>query len=331
MINRESATSYGMSYQKKKLKKSNFSQLKYKFGLVKVVLLQRTTALRQKLRSIGVRTKALFPTRKETEEVPMFDLKKAIKALRKYDRLENNPDTSKLERIIIDQLQESGLLRLNVFVCPKFSSKALLSKMPENYIPIESGPDLFEPRIQKILDIRRDLFKAGLPTEINLLIGDNDAEEYIFPFMNSVIIDKKIYQQRQKDYRFSFEQRCQKIFSAQNCIIWSLAENGVIADETEPIISLQAINKELNFFRWLFSIDGPYKGLLSFSEDVLMEMIKIKYQLYGAQGKFLELLGGVLLQTEGPGVWLERTAMLKCTGSPAIPAIYPWIRKKENF
>ena len=27
--------------------------------------------------------------------------------------------------------------------------------------------------------------KVGLPTEINLIIGDNDAEEYIFPFIKS--------------------------------------------------------------------------------------------------------------------------------------------------
>ena len=59
-------------------------------------------------------------------------------------------------------------------------------------------------------------------------------------------------------------------------------------------------------------------------------MVYSKYKLYGAQGKFLEELGGILLQTEGPGVWLERTEMLKCTGSSSIPAIYPWIRAEER-
>jgi len=259
----------------------------------------------------------------------MFNLEKAVQILKKYDRLIDNPDIDQLEEVIIDQLQEGGLLRLNIFVCPKFNAKALCSQEPEKYFPVEAGPDLFEPRIQKILDLRKDLIKAGLPTEVNLLVGDNDAEEYIFPFMESFPINMDLYKQRRTAYRFSFEQRCQKIFGPRNCVVWSLAENGITSDKTEPIISVEDMNKELNFFRWLFSSGGPYRGLLVFSEEVLLEMVKIKYKLYGAQGKFLEILGGILLQTEGPGVWLERTNMLKCTGSPALPTIYPWIRKKE--
>ena len=67
-----------------------------------------------------------------------------------------------------------------------------------------------------------------------------------------------------------------------------------------------------------FSSNGPYEGILNFSKEDLINMVYSKYKLYGAQGKFLEELGGILLQTEGPGVWLERTEMLKCTGSSSI-------------
>lgn len=306
-----------MSYKKKKLKKSKFNQLKYGLGLVKIALLKRMPSW-----SIGVKRK----------EKPMFQMDKAIEALKRYDRLPNNPDFSRIEKTISDQLQKDGLLRLCVFVCPKFNPKALLSTMPENYMPVEAGPDLFEPRIQKIQSLRNDLMKARLPTEIDLIIGDNDAEEYIFPFMESLVLNKDLYRQRRSAYQVSFEQRCQKLFGGNaGLVIWSLAECSVSLDKTEAIISENAIQKELSFFRWLFSNDGPYRGMLNFSEEILIKMVRMKYALYGAQGKFLEVLGGILLQTEGPGVWLERTSMLKSTGSQAIPAIYPWIRKGEKM
>lgn len=89
------------------------------------------------------------------------------------------------------------------------------------------------------------------------------------------------------------------------------------------------MKKEIIFLKWLFSDNGPYLGKLNFSEEILTKMVRIKYKLYGTQGKFIEILGGVLLQTEGPGVWIERTNMLRCTGSNAIPTIYPWIRNDE--
>ena len=176
-----------------------------------------------------------------------------------------------------------------------------------------------------------DLFKAGLPTEINLIIGDNDAEEYIFPFAKSFALDTRAYRQRQSVYRVSFQQRCERLFGSAGSSVWSLAESGVSSDKVEPAIPQDAMRKELAFFRWLFSSDGPYRGALKFPEEILTEMVRRKYRLYGAQGRFLEVLGGVLLQTEGPGVWLERTQMLRNTGSQAIPAIYPWIRKGETI
>lgn len=262
----------------------------------------------------------------------MFQMDKATATLKRYDRLPDNPDLVRIEKAIADQLQKDGLLRLCVFVCPKFNTKALPSTMPEKYMPVEAGPDLFEPRIQKILSLRKDLMRAGLPTEVNLIIGDNDAEEYIFPFMGSLVLDFDLYRQRQAIYRISFEQRCQKLFGGNaGLVVWSLAESGVLLDKTEPVIPEGAMRKELGFFRWLFSNNGPYCGMLSFSEEVLTKMVRMKYMLYGAQGKFLEVLGGILLQTEGPGVWLERTNMLRSTGSPAISVIYPWIRKEEKI
>lgn len=321
-----------MSYKTRKLKKKRINQLKYKLKKFKIVLLKKTAILRQKARSSNVKKKELFQIQTKRKEGQMFEIKKVIEVLVRYDRLSGNPDIPRIEKAVTDQLQKDGLLRLCVFVCPKFDTKALFSTTPEKYMPIKvDASGLFEPRIPKILSLRKDLMKLGLPTEINLIIGDNDAEEYIFPFIKSLVIDEHLFKQRQITYRVAFEQKCQRLFGSgrPGYLVWSLAENSVSMDKVEPAIPQSALQKEINFFKWLFLKDGPYRGALRFSEEILVEMVNMKYKLYGAQGKFLEILGGILLQTEGPGIWLERTNMLKSTGSSAIPAIYPWIRKKE--
>jgi hypothetical protein len=312
-----------MSYKKKKLKKSRLGRLKFRFGQIKSALLGRAAVLLQFMRekSPGARAE-----RKSNE---MLNTEKFLRIFDRYDRLANNPDRPFLEKTIITQLKECGLLRLCVFICPKFDPGALFSSRPENYMPTEANTlGLFEDRVAKVLFLKQELMRAGLPTEVNLVLGDNDAEEYIFPFIDSLDIDYCEYRKRQATYRVAFDEKCRKLFG-NNCVTWSLAELGVVADKTKPTIPSNNLNKELRFFGWLFSINGPYRGKLIFPLEVLTEMAVRKYGLYGAQGKFLEALGGILLQTEGPGVWLERTEMLRCTGSPAIPVIYPWIRKEE--
>lgn len=319
-----------MSYKKRKLKKSKFNQLKYKVGLIKIALLKKASIFRQKERSNNAKKEVSFQIPIKRKESQVFKIGKVVGVIKRYDRLSGNPDISLVEKAVADQLQKEGLLRLCVFVCPKFNPKALFSATPEKYMPTKvDSSDLFEPRILKILSLKKDLMMIGLPTEVNLIIGDNDAEEYVFPFIKSLDVDIRLYRERQSVYRVAFEERCRKLFSSAGYLVWSLAESKVTVDKIKPIVSRGGLKKELNFFKWLFSNDGPYCGKLRFSEKILVEMVLIKYGLYGSQGRFLEALGGILLQTEGPGIWTERTNMLKSTGSLAIPAIYPWIRKEE--
>lgn len=260
--------------------------------------------------------------------VTMARLSKAVDIIRGYDWMLNNPDTELIADEVIRQVNEEGLLRLNVFVCPKFNTEALQTDKPEDYMPERIAVDLFEPRIPKIVQLRDELRKAGLQTEVNALIGDNDAETYIFPFCPWIRIDDEIMRKRRREYVRNFERRLQKTVG-KGSVVWSLGDMNVLPDAIEPAINQEQLKKECSFFAWLYSLEGPYKGRLSFSPADIDRMIRLKFKLYGSQGKFLKELGGILLQTEGPGVWLERTKMLRCTGSPAIPTIYPWIREEE--
>lgn len=261
-----------------------------------------------------------------------MNLSGAVKTFKKLDRLDNNPDLPRIEKAICEAC-EKGTLDLVVFVCPKFNTAALLSDQSEKYMPIDANDpdDLFFQRIPKIKQLLADLITLGIDPKLNLLIGDNDAEVYIFPYIKTLSLNFAVFNQRRNAYLGSFTQRATNLFK-DNVRVESLGLNKVIPSKLRPNVQDTDLEREIRFFSWLFGETGPYKGKLSFDEKTLREMAVRKFALYGAQGTYLEKTrkGGVLLQTEGPGVWLLRTQMLRCTGSGGIPAIYPWIRKEES-
>lgn len=251
--------------------------------------------------------------------------------LKSMDRMTDNPDWDWIQDIVKDSF-ETGKLDLNVFVCPKFNTPALLSDKPEEYMPVTADDpnDLFFQRIPKLKLVLAELKNVGVSPKLRIFIGDNDAEVYIYPFMKDFDINLEKLNERRRAYLNSFSERALSLFG-DDALVESLGVNSVIPDSTEPEIDENELEAEITFFEWLFGDTGPYKGNLKFDSETLEKMVRLKFALYGAQGKFLQDKGGILLQTEGPGVWLQRTRMLRCTGAKAVPAIYPWIRKEEKL
>ena len=138
-------------------------------------------------------------------------------------------------------------------------------------------------------------------------------------------MDEQKLKERQTDYAISFEERAQNQFDI-NCECISLQDLGV-SDIKNPEVTEEQLDSEVNFLKWLFGNEGPYKGIFPLSDRDYKWMTFKKFELYGSQGWIVtELMGGIVLQTETP--WLLRTQMLQCTGAP-VSAIYPWIRKEE--
>lgn len=251
--------------------------------------------------------------------------------LKSIDRMPNNPDSTWIEEIVATA-GKTGKLDLDVFVCPKFNTAALFSKKAEEYMPTTADDpnDLFFQRIPKLKLVLADLKKTGVTPRLHIFIGDNDAEVYIFPFMKELNVDLKKLNERRSEYFKSFTERADTLFG-EDATVQSLGLNDIVPGSTEAAVVEDELRAEVTFFGWLFGETGPYKGNLKFDQETLEKMVRLKFALYGAQGKFLQDQGGILLQTEGPGVWLQRTRMLRCTGAKAVPAIYPWIRKEEKL
>lgn len=245
------------------------------------------------------------------------------------DRMRNNPDASWISEIV-NTASKVGFLDLSVFVCPKFNTTALCSKQPEDYMPTTANDqdDLFFQRIPKLKLVLADLKKTVVSPKLHILIGDNDAEVYIFPFMQGFSFYLEKFNERRIKHLKSFTERAKSLFG-DDAEVQSLGLNNVVPDQDEAKVVEEELRSEVVFFGWLFGDNGPYKGNLKFDQSTLEKMARLKFALYGAQGKFLQNIGGILLQTEGPKIWLQRTRMLRCTGAKAMPAIYPWIRKEE--
>lgn len=252
-----------------------------------------------------------------------------LETLTNLDRMPRNPDADWIVQVS-EQAHENGEITFNVFVCPKFNTAALAEGNALGYFPTvaEGVDDLFLQRQKKILSLLQEVEGKGVTPVLNVLIGDNDAQEYIFPFMG-LAVSEADYAEAQRLYEESFQRRVEKAFSGFKVAVESLGRKGIGRATEKPKLGDEFVAQEAEFFGWLFGPEGPYKGNLSFSQEELFEMAERKFQLYGAQGHYLATKGGVLLQTEGPNVWLLRTSMLRSTGASAVPAIYPWIRTSE--
>ncbi|NMB70225.1 hypothetical protein GYA27_03440 [candidate division WWE3 bacterium] len=253
----------------------------------------------------------------------------ALDVINSMDRMPNNVDRDEIVKTLT-RAESTKILNLSVFVCPKFLTEALLSGKPEEYMPVTADDpnDLFFQRIPKIKQVLGDIRKAGIVPTLNILIGDNDAEVYIYPFLPDLKINPAEFDKRRKEHLQSYVARASNLFDSA-IAVESLGLRKVVPGNEKATIADDELKAEVTFFGWLFGESGPYKGKLKFDQATLEKMARLKFALYGAQGNYLKKIGGILLQTEGPGVWLQRTMMLRCTGARAIPAIYPWIRKEE--
>ncbi len=252
-----------------------------------------------------------------------------LDTLTKLDRMPQNPDADWIVQVA-EESGKSGEITLNVFVCPKFNTSALATGDILGYFPTsaEGVDDLFLQRQKKIFTLLSELEAKGADPTLNILIGDNDAQVYIFPYMD-VEVPTAAYEKSQDLYVASFQRRANEAFPGFNVTVESLGRRGIVNSSETPMLGQEFIDQEAGFFGWLFGPTGPYKGQLSFAEEIMQMMALRKFQLYGAQGHYLQEKGGILLQTEGPDVWLLRTSMLRSTGASAVPAIYPWIRTSE--
>lgn len=251
---------------------------------------------------------------------------------RLYDPVSNrdlNPDREFLRKVVREQVgTDYCRLNLVVFVCPDTDQAALTSTNPERFFPDASNRgDLFQPRVRKILDLREQLWRAGVIVVLNFLIGDNGADYYLFPFLKGLKIDRMVYQQRRREYYSDFQRRVEEEFGGLITVI-SFADLGVGLYEERVNFSAEELEVEL------VKRAGDYEETFkAFGVDrrAQEEMVRLKRLAYLEQGLLLEAIGGVLLQTELP--WLAKTWLLRSPAGDSrvrsIPAIYPWIRKEE--
>ena len=264
------------------------------------------------------------------EKENMEIVEQVLEVLKNCDRLPSNPDDGFLRKTIEKLVTQEGVVRFFVFVCQKSKYTALSGPRPEEYMPVTAErDDLLQPRVPKILELQEKLRQLGVPMELCFLIGDADFEIFKLPYLEGITIDREVFARRMVRYADSFEARVKKDFG-RRCTVFSLSTLGIGPDKRQPSLPSEDLASELEFIRSRYR-EGRYGDPLNFPEKVICEMTDLKLRCYGNQGHLLKDLGpGVLLQTEGgPGRWLLRTTMLRCTGSRAVPAIYPWIRSEE--
>jgi len=248
--------------------------------------------------------------------------------LKSFDRLPNNPDDGFLRETISQLIGEGGRLRLVVTVSPRLDYLALRGNKPEEFFPTGWQPNgFFLPRLPKLKELRATLQNV-VAAEFVYPIGDEDVESYKWPLLEGVNLNKRKLSERRATYRQSIARLIEERVGGPSTVI-SLSELEIKPEETNIELTPEEFARELGFFTKRFSPTGTY-GEFGVGPKLLRKMVQRKLQTYGAQGRLLEDIGGILLQTEGgPGRWRLETELYRCTGAQAIPAIYPWIRSEE--
>lgn len=253
--------------------------------------------------------------------------KEAGKILASFDRMPNNPNSLETENVLLSQIVNFGQIRLCLFACPSYNTAALTNENPEDYFTTQvKTPDLFTPRVKKIREIQNRFNEAKIPLNITVFIGDTDPKEYVLPALKrfGINIDTEVMAERSNRYFQDFSKRTKELLGASTEVI-SLSKTGLNSVDQLQIPDVQKLD-EVKFLKWLFSPEGPYKGMFTLTDTELREMAIKKFKEYGKQGQFIKNYNSILLQTETP--WLLRTQMLQCAGADFV-AIYPWVRKEE--
>lgn len=247
-----------------------------------------------------------------------------VAVLKKFDRLEGNPyfpSQEFLEKV----LEKYGYLNLLLFVCPKMQAKYLDTDDRERFMPVEEPRDgLIFPRLPILQKMLAELWKAGVPTKLTFVIGDNGFEVYKGPAIG-VILDKQKMDERRKRYLENLESQLIQVFP-QLIEVESLGLLNVGVFSGDMAIPADVLEREMDFQRWSFE---KYYGGRMPSPEGLKDLATLMIRSYAEEGFLVAADEAILVATEGTDLdsWVRRTQMFMAGGA-SFSSIYPYIRKE---
>ncbi|MBN8550708.1 MAG: hypothetical protein J0M12_15445 [Deltaproteobacteria bacterium] len=287
---------------------------------------------------------------------------KGLIALSEWDQGAGAQDLAALPYALqaLRALENDGTLSLTLFVCPPVEFGYLQSQDPELYFRTELSESLLSKQVADLKRLFLSLEQSGIPAKLNVLIGDADEDDYIWPVLGRPgNLPAEQLQPRKVDLRENVVRYLSspagrtgnegpRVTSAQQLDVVSLAGTEMscralgiyenfVADPAkffQPFFRAGDVDEERQRMRELWQVGDYYSGLPQPSSQQLERIIERKFAAYAMQGVFIQERSPdtILVQTERPP--FLRTRMLNAgrsaLGMESLPAIYQRVSAEEK-
>lgn len=258
------------------------------------------------------------------------DLSRAIDIIGQFDLLDEPIDPQAIARVSTS-LSQSGCVEFIQFNCPPVDFALLQGTQPESYLLADASKEKnFKRNEGRTLKFVRALQDERLNIRFNIVIGDTDEPEYIFPVIGQPELDPDIVEERRKLYEQSFRDVYESSFPRGSLEVYRWSELSTIYEGPEVVeeerIPQADIDEEVRLMQTLFEPGNYYSGLTPPPNELLKQIVLLKLSTYARQGYLLSRFFpyGVLLQNESP--LRLRTKMYNYfnTTDERLPVIYPY-------
>lgn len=261
----------------------------------------------------------------------------AVEVLSRYNILENEAIDPLVVIRMARSLREKGCMEFVQFTCPRIDAKLLLGQTPEAYLATNPLGNNFETTVGRLLVVIKALSQAGIDSWINIVIGDTDEDDYLFPVIGEPNLDKKTCEQRKATYQRNFIARIGKKYPRLGLTVdrWSEIRElySGVAKQTLASFSEQDVEDEVKRMREIFAKGNYYDGFITPDDTQMRKIVELKFKTYAWQGYVLSRFfpNAVLLQNEFP--LKLRTRMLNVLNDTdnTLPAVYPYGRSESPY
>ena len=257
--------------------------------------------------------------------------------LQQFTLLNGEKISKEVLKIISSSLEENRYIEFLQFTCPRINAELLNSEYPSDYILTDEEGNNFETTKGRLSKLVQALNNIGIKSRVNIVIGDTDEEDYVFPIVGTPIFDVKDLEKRKISYKDNFYKSL-KNNNSLNIVVYRWSEIRDLFTDSQPnmdlIISEKDLKEEVERMKEIFGVGNYYAGLEPPVEEDLYKIAELKFRSYAWQGYLLTsfLPNVILLQNEFPQkLRTKMINLLNITQGRCIPAIYPYRREDSPY
>lgn len=259
----------------------------------------------------------------------------AILNIDKFPPARTNQDIPLIISNVSNGLQQNGKVQLLMFSCPEIDASLLTTPYPDMYIRTIAGVNTGTADPRPLNRLTEILSALDIPSEQEIVVGELDEENYIFPILGNFNTNEQTLRQNRAEYLASFREQATVTFPYTNVNVFGWSEFSQEISGNDNLPSFRYLDEEINRMEILFTNGRYYSGLPNPSPDQLFKISMLKMRTYAKQGQTLKEIFpfAIGIQNEFPA--RLRTLMLNAEllayRNEPIPMIYPFNERESLY